>query len=64
MMKPAFWIWMLFWSVFTGGAMTALLVIMAQPTAIHFIAAAVACAIISVPFSLSAGKALAASSKA
>jgi hypothetical protein len=59
-MKPAFWIWMLFWSVFTGIAITALLVVLPQPTSVHFLAAAAACALVSIPFSLSAGKALAA----
>lgn len=59
-MKPAIWIWMLFWSVFTGAACTALLVLLPQPTSIHFAGAAVLCGVISVPFSLSAGKALAA----
>lgn len=57
-MKPAIWLWMLFWIVFTGFAVTALLVILPQPTPIHFIAAAALCAVVSVPFSVSAGKAL------
>jgi uncharacterized membrane protein YhaH (DUF805 family) len=59
-MKPAFWIWMLFWSVFTGAACTALLVLLPQPTSMHFLGASVLCAVVSVPFSLSAGKALSA----
>ena len=59
-MKPAFWIWMLFWTVFTGFSITALLVLLPQPTSVQFAAAAALCAVVSVPFSLSAGKALAA----
>ena len=59
-MKPAVWLWMLFWSTFTGIAITALLVILPQPTTIHFGAAAALCAVLAVPFSLSAGKALSA----
>lgn len=61
-MKPAIWIWMLFWTVFTGFAITGLLVMLPQPTWVHFAAAAAACAVVSIPFSVSAGKALSAQS--
>lgn len=60
MMKPAYWIWMLFWIVFTGFAITALLVVMPQPTWVHFAAAAGLCGVVSIPFSMSASKALSA----
>jgi hypothetical protein len=58
MTKPAFWLWMLFWSVFTGAAITALLVALPQATALYYLAAAVGCGLIAVPCSRAASKSL------
>ena len=59
-MKPAVWIWMLFWTVFTGAAITALLVALPNAGPIYYVAAAAACAVLAVPFSMSAAKVLSA----
>lgn len=53
MMKPALWLWLLLWTVSTGCAITALLLVpsIQQTLAIYILGAVAVCALISIPIS-------------
>jgi hypothetical protein len=59
--KAGFWIWMLAWTVFTGAGIVAVLLLSPrnQLSSIGFVGAAVVAAVLAIPVSLGAAKAMA-----
>lgn len=60
MMRPALWLWLLLWTVLTGCAITALLLVpgIEDSLALYILGAAVACGILSIPISRALGRAM------